>query len=163
MVTAAKTEAVPEAKAQAKNLAKAQAKTQATTVPVAQFIAAVDGEQRRADCEALVALMTKHAKAEPRMWGPSIVGFGEYAYTYASGRSGTWPRVGFSPRKAALVVYLIDGYEGREAELAALGPHKIGKSCLYLKSLASVDVKVLEKMIKRSLAEMARRYPPGGA
>jgi hypothetical protein len=135
-------------------------KTQPTATDVATFVAAIPDAGRRTDAEALVALMT-HLSGEPaRMWGPSIIGFGEYHYRYDSGRTGSMSRIGFSPRKAETVVYLIDGFAGQADFLARLGKHRIGKSCLYIKRLADIDMGVLEAMIAASLATMAERYPP---
>jgi hypothetical protein len=135
-------------------------KTQPTATDVATFVAAIPDAGRRTDAEALVALMT-HLSGEPaRMWGPGIIGFGEYHYRYDSGRTGSMARIGFSPRKAETVVYLIDGFAGQADLLARLGKHRIGKSCLYIKRLADIDMGVLEAMIAASLATMAERYPP---
>jgi hypothetical protein len=135
-------------------------KTQPTASDVASFVAAVPDAGRRADAEALVALMTQLSGEPARMWGPSIIGFGEYHYRYDSGRTGSMSRIGFSPRKAETVVYLIDGFAGQAELLARLGKHRIGKSCLYIKRLADIDIGVLEAMIAASLATMAERYPP---
>lgn len=135
-------------------------KTQPTATDVATFVAAIPDAGRRADAEALVALMTQLSGEPARMWGPSIIGFGEYHYRYDSGRTGSMSRIGFSPRKAETVVYLIDGFAGQADLLARLGKHRIGKSCLYIKRLADIDIGVLEAMIAASLATMAERYPP---
>lgn len=122
------------------------------TVPnkesVAEFIASVVDERRRADAEELCELMAKATGATPVMWGPGIVGFGTYHYRYATGREGDSPAVGFSPRKQALTVYLPRGFEAHEALLAKLGPHTTGKGCLYLKRLSDVDTVALRKMIQ---------------
>lgn len=135
-------------------------KTQPTATDVATFVAAIPDAGRRADAEALVALMNQLSGEPARMWGPSIIGFGEYHYRYDSGRTGSMSRIGFSPRKAETVVYLIDGFAGQADLLARLGKHRIGKSCLYIKRLADIDIGVLEAMIAASLATMAERYPP---
>jgi Domain of unknown function (DU1801) len=127
-----------------------------TGAAVEDFLAAVPDEQRRADAHRLCALMQQITGEEPAMWGPSIVGFGTYHYRYASGREGDAPLAGFSPRKPHLVVYLVGGYEDRYgAALARLGPHKTGKSCLYLKRLGDVDEAALRELIDRS-ARVAR-------
>ena len=132
-------------------MAKAENKTKATAASVPKFLAGLDAA-RRADCEALVAMLRKVTKSEPRMWGPSIVGFGSYRYTYASGRTGDWPLAGFSPRKQQLVVYLVGGFEERHASvLARLGPHTTGKGCLYLKRLDDVDESALRELIDRTV------------
>jgi hypothetical protein len=93
------------------------------------------------------------------MWGPSIIGFGQYHYHYDSGREGDMCRVGFSPRKGQTVVYIVDGFPGHTELLARLGKHKTGKACLYIKKLADVDVGMLQQLVTESLAEMDRRYP----
>jgi hypothetical protein len=147
-------------KTRARAMATAPNKTQATTADVAAFIAAVPDAGRRADAETLVTLMARLSGEQAAMWGPSIIGFGSYSYRYDSGRTGTMCRIGFSPRKAETVVYLVDGFTGQAELLARLGRHRIGKSCLYLKRLADIDISVLEAMISASLASMATRYPP---
>jgi Domain of unknown function (DU1801) len=136
-----------------------EAKTQPTKASVQDFMAAVEPPVRQADGETLLALMQAVTGQPPKLWGPSIIGFGEYTYRYDSGHSGVMCRIGFSPRKANLVVYLLDGYAGREEQLARLGKHKIGKSCLYITKLADVDQGVLREMIVSSWAEMAKSYP----
>jgi hypothetical protein len=136
-------------------------KTQPTATDVATFVAAIPDAGRRADAEALVALMSRLSGEPARLWGPSIIGFGEYHYRYDSGRTGSMSRIGFSPRKTETVVYLIDGFAGQADLLARLGKHRIGKSCLYIKRLTDIDIDVLEAMITASLANMAERYPPG--
>jgi hypothetical protein len=135
-------------------------KTQPTATDVATFVAAIPDAGRRTDAEILVALMSRLSGEPARMWGPSIIGFGEYHYRYDSGRTGSMARIGFSPRKAETVVYLIDGFTGQAELLARLGKHRIGKSCLYIKRLADIDICVLEAMVAASLATMADRYPP---
>jgi len=141
----------------------AENKTQATPASVADFIAGIADAQRRADCEALVALMGAVTGAPAVMWGPAIVGFGRYHYRYASGREGDSFRVGFSPRKANLTLYIMPGFDTFEALLAGLGPHTTGSSCLYIKGLARVDAGVLRTLIERSVAWMAERYPDSPA
>ena len=113
---------------------------------------AVQPEPRRHDARILLALMERVTGAAPRMFGPSIVGFGEYSYTYASGHSGHAPAAGFAPRKSATVVYLPDGLAAHEEDLATLGPHRGGTGCLYLTNLERVDLPVLERIIARSFA-----------
>jgi hypothetical protein len=136
-----------------------EAKTKPRDVDANAFVAAAEPAQRAEDGKVLLRIMRDVSGLEPQMWGPSIVGFGAYTYRYESGHTGTMCRIGFSPRKANLVVYLVDGYEHRADELAKLGKHKIGKSCLYLTSLKSVDLDVLKALIAASWEEMARRYP----
>jgi hypothetical protein len=127
-------------------------KTVPTSADVDAFLEAVPNEQRRADAHVLLELMRSVTGKPPVMWGPSIVGFGSYHYRYESGRTGDAPLAGFSPRKANLVVYLVGGFEDRYPKLLEqLGPHKSGKSCLYLKRLADVDLGVLRQLIERSM------------
>lgn len=127
-------------------------KTTATDADVAAFLAAVVGPVRRRDAGQLAALMTRVTGEQPRMWGPSIVGFGTYHYRYPSGRQGDMAAAGFSPRKAATTIYLPEGVGAHADLLAALGPHTLGKGCLYVKDLASVDLTVLEQVVRRSYA-----------
>ncbi len=126
-----------------------------TDVPVAQFMATVADPARRADCETLVRLMQAATGERGRMWGGAIVGFGSYHYVYASGNSGDWPVVAFSPRKTDLSVYIMPGFESHASLLQRLGKHKTGKSCLTLKRLADVDLEVLRQLIEASVAAMA--------
>ena len=137
----------------------AATKTKPTKVSVAKHIAALANEEQRNDAERLVALMRKVTKHEPQMWGPTIVGFDSYHYTYASGHEGDSALAAFAARGRELVVYIAEAFDGRDALLARLGPHKIGKVCLYIRRLADVDLKVLETLISRSVADMKRRYP----
>jgi hypothetical protein len=134
-------------------------KTQATAINPAMVIASVADEKQRADAVALDEMMTRLSGEPATMWGPSIIGYARYHYHYESGRQGEMCRIGFSPRKGQTVVYLVDGYDGKEAQLAALGKHKRGKSCLYIKRLSDVDIDVLETMIADSLTYMAQKYP----
>ena len=141
----------------------AETKTRPTAVSVVSFIDSLDPPGRREDARALCAMLERVTGERPQMWGPSIVGFGSYHYKYDSGHEGTACRVGFSPRKGQLVLYVLTGYmeeDGREAELLArLGRHKTGKSCLYINKLADVDMDVLEALVARSWAWMNARYP----
>lgn len=137
----------------------AEAKTKPTKVSVRSYLDGIANEPRRRDCETVAAMMKKVTKCEPRMWGPSIVGFDTYHYKYESGREGDMCVVGFSSRKTDLVLYLMSGFEGAEDLLENLGSHKLGKSCLYLKRLSDVKLPVLEKLVARSFKEAKRRYP----
>ena len=137
----------------------AENKTQATAADVAAFIDAVEPDQRREDAKTLCALMRRVSGEPPVLWGPSIVGFGTYHYRYDSGREGEAPRTGFSPRKAALTLYITSGFAMRDDILARLGKHSHGKGCLYIKTLADVDMAVLEEFIAASLDDIAARYP----
>ena len=126
-------------------------KTKPTQLSVTKFIGAITDPSRRADAKALVALMEKTAKEKPKMWGPSIIGFGSYHYTYESGREGDMPLIGFSPRKAATVLYGL-GAKDSQALVSKLGKHTAGKGCLYIKKLADVDQQVLEALISKAVA-----------
>ncbi|HLJ29548.1 MAG TPA: DUF1801 domain-containing protein [Candidatus Angelobacter sp.] len=130
-------------------------KTKPTKLSVTAFIEALTDPAKRADAKALVKLMQSAAGEKPRMWGPSIIGFGSYHYTYDSGREGDMPIVGFSPRKAATVLYGIIGSSDSKPLLAKLGEHTTGKGCLYIKKLSNVDQQVLETLVLKSIA--ARR------
>jgi hypothetical protein len=135
----------------------AENKTKPTKLSVAVFIDAVADPTRRADSKALIKLMKGVVGESPKMWGPSIVGFGSYHYKYDSGREGDMPLVGFSPRKAALVLYNVIGFSDSKPELAKLGKYTTGKGCLYIKKLADVDEEVLASMIGKSIAGMRAR------
>jgi hypothetical protein len=147
-------------KAPAKRKSSArQAKTVPTKVDVQAFLDRVEGDEQRADCRALVKLMSRITGEKPCMWGPSIVGFGAYHYRYESGFEGDCPRAAFSPRKRDLTIYLLPGFNRQGDLLKKLGKHTTGKVCLYVKRLADVDPKVLEQLVRRSLADLARLYP----
>ena len=133
----------------------AENKTKPTKVSVTAFIAAIPDSTKRTDAKALVKLMQSAAGEKPRMWGPSIIGFGSCHYVYESGREGDMPLVGFSPRKAATVLYGLRGSGDVESLLVKLGTHTTGKGCLYIKKLADVDQKVLEALVSKAVA--ARR------
>jgi hypothetical protein len=135
----------------------AENKTKPTATSVAAFLDACTDETRRTDAKALTRLMQKVTGDEPAMWGPAIVGFGSHHYTYESGREGDMPIVGFSPRKAANVLYGAIGFGGAETLLAKLGKHTTGKGCLYIKKLADVDLKVLETLVAEAVAATKAR------
>jgi Domain of unknown function (DU1801) len=135
-------------------------KTQETSADVAAFVANVADPAQRADADALIAMMSKASGNPPRIWGPSIIGFGQYHYRYDSGREGDMCRIGFSPRKGQTVIYIVDGFPGHADLMTRLGKHKTGKSCLYIKRLSEVDMGVLGELVDASLTEMDRRYPP---
>lgn len=137
----------------------AETKTMPTQMRVADFIDAAPDAVRREDAKTLVALMSRVTGEEPVMWGPSIIGFGSYHYRYESGHEGDACRLGFSPRKAELVLYVLTGSPEQEAPLARLGKHRTGKSCLYIKKLADVDMTALEEIVRGALAWMDARYP----
>jgi hypothetical protein len=137
----------------------AEPKTKRTGVSVEQHIATLANERLRSDAQTLVALMRRVTDQEPKMWRPGIVGFGSYHYKYDSGHKGDSALAGFAARKSEFAIYIVAGFEGQEDLLAKLGKHKTAKACLYVKRLADVDLKVLEKLVARSVAEMKRRYP----
>ena len=127
-------------------------KTKPTKLSVAAFIEALPDQNKRADAKALIKLMQSATGEKPKMWGPSIVGFGNCHYVYESGRQGDMPLTGFSPRKAATVLYGLTGFGEAEALLVKLGKHTTGKGCLYIKKLADVDQRVLEALVAKSVA-----------
>jgi len=135
-------------------------KTNPTDVSVASFVNAVAEPVKRSDAKALIGLMKRATGDEPAMWGTSIIGFGIYHYTYESGREGDTVLVGFSPRKAALVLYGVTGSKSAESLLAKLGKHTTGKGCLYIKRLSDVDQEVLKELIVRAVAEKRARLAP---
>src|SRR5918994_4711977 len=128
-------------------------KTKPTEVSAESHIAAIANKEQQNDAQTLIALMRRVTKQEPRMWGPSIVGFGSYHYKYASGHEGDSALAAFAVRGSELVVYIAAGFEGRDVLLAKLGKHKNGKGCVYIRRLANIDLKVLETLVGRSVAE----------
>ncbi|MEM9301136.1 MAG: DUF1801 domain-containing protein [Pseudomonadota bacterium] len=133
-------------------------KTVPTGAAVQDFLENVNNDQRRADALEVLAMMRDITGEEPRMWGSSIVGFGEYHYRYESGREGDFMKVGFSPRKQALSLYIMGGFASHEQLLARLGTFSTGKSCLYMKKLDDVDRSVLGELIGASWAHMTAKY-----
>jgi hypothetical protein len=130
----------------------AENKTKPTKLSAAAFIDAIADPARRAEAKALLKLMQSAAREKPKMWGPSIIGFGSYHYKYESGREGDTPVIAFSPRKTATVLYGMIGFNEAAALLAKLGKHTTGKGCLYIKKLADVDQSVLQALMVKSLA-----------
>jgi len=135
----------------------AENKTKPTKLSVTAFINAVPDPGRRADAKALMKLMQNASGEKPQMWGPSIIGFGSYHYRYDSGREGDMPVIGFSPRKAATVLYGVAGASESKTLLPKLGKHTTGKGCLYIKKLADVDQRVLQAMLAKSVAATRAR------
>lgn len=133
----------------------AELKTQKNKASVSQFINAVEDAGKRKGCKELVSMMTKATKAKPAMWGPAIVGFGDHEYTGSNGKAVKWFTVGFSPRKAALTLYLMGGYD--KELLAMLGDHSKGASCLYIKNLDAVSRPTLQKLINLSVKRLNKR------
>lgn len=140
-------------------MAKSENKTKPTTMDVHAFVESVADPRQKEDAAQIMEMMERLSGHPPKMWGPSIIGFGSYHYKYDSGREGDMCRIGFSPRKGQTVLYLLDGFAGYTALLGKLGKHKTGKSCLYVKRLSDVDTDVLEQLVTSSLAWMAEKYP----
>jgi Domain of unknown function (DU1801) len=134
-------------------------KTQPTDQSVTGFLNAVSHPTRRADGLALDALFRSVTGFDPVMWGPSIVGYGRYHYTYASGRQGDFLATGFSPRKASLSIYIMPGYGVFGDIMARLGKHKTGRSCVYVNKLANIDLDVLGELIRAGLRDLAMHWP----
>ncbi len=136
----------------------AKPKTAPSNKSVEAFLKTIADDTRRQDCRTVSKIMKQATKAEPKMWGDSIVGFGSYHYMYASGREGDWFLTGFSPRKQSLTLYIMSGFKRYDALLLKLGNHKTGKSCLYIKRLADVDLQVLKELIQQSVKHTARSH-----
>jgi len=139
---------------------KKQPKTQRNDGDVAAFLAAVADPQRRADAQAVCSLLTDVTGEQPEMWGTSIIGFGALRMRYADGRTAEWPVLGLSPRKQNLTLYLMDGFDHHGEQLSRLGPHRLGKGCLYLKRLDDVDQQVLRELLAASLEASRANEPP---
>jgi len=140
----------------------AQLKTKPTNASIDEYLSSRASPEQLTDCKAIMAMCKRVTKQRPRMWGPSIVGYGSYTYRYDSGHSGQICLAGFAVRGRELVVYLLPDAAGQAELRAKLGKHKMGKSCLYFKRLADLDAKVLEALIAGSVAEAKRRYPTSG-
>ncbi len=136
----------------------AELKTKPTDVPVADYLNAIDNDQVRQDCWIITGIMQAATKAEPVMWGDSIVGFGTYHYVGKSGREGDWPLISFSPRKQNISLYIMSGFEQYEELLVKLGKYSRSKSCLYIKRLSDVHLPTLEKLIHESVTYMIKTY-----
>ena len=132
----------------------AEQKTKPTNQSVKEFLNEIPEPERRADCFAVAKIMEEITGEKPKMWGPSIVGFGSYHYKYASGREGDWPMMGFSPRKKDLTLYIMMGFEKHAELMERLGKHSTGKSCLYIKRLSDVHIPTLKKLIKIGLKDL---------
>jgi hypothetical protein len=137
----------------------AETKTKPTPADVDAYLASKASPEQLADCKAIMAMCQRVTRELPRMWGPSIVGYGSYTYRYESGRSGEACLVGFAVRGKELVVYLLAESPEQGELLQKLGKHKMGKACLYVKRLADIDSKVLEALIAGSVSDVGRRYP----
>ena len=140
-------------------MAKAKLKTSQNEGNVLDFLQSVENEKRRADSLVVLELMQKITEEEPRMWGSSIVGFSSYHYKYDSGREGDMFKVGFSPRKQSLTIYVMPGFERYDDLMGKLGKYTTGKSCLYIKKLADVDTGVLRELVAESVEHMKKTNP----
>ncbi|WP_424961892.1 DUF1801 domain-containing protein [Ekhidna sp.] len=136
----------------------AELKTQPNDLDVEEFISAIEPEWKRDDAWEVLKLMKNITGEEPVMWGPSIVGFGKYKYVYESGREGEWMLTGFSPRKQAMTLYLMSGYDKMGELMQKLGKYKSSVSCLYIKRLSDIDLEVLEEMTRKSVEIIKKRY-----
>jgi len=137
----------------------AEQKTKPTEVSVESFLDKVPSETVRDDCRALIKMMKKITGSNPKMWGPSIIGFGKYHYKYASGHEGYSCIAGFSPRKPNITIYTLPGIENQDKLLKKLGKHKASKACIYIKTLKDIDTAVLEEIIKGSVDHVRKTYP----
>ncbi len=138
----------------------AELKTKSSDASVEEFLQSVPDERKRADSRTLLEMMQAATGAPPQMWGSSIVGFGSYHYTYASGREGDWFVTGFAPRKQNLTLYFMGGFDQRADLLAKLGKHKLGKGCLYINRLGDVDRDVLAELIAAAVQEARGQSAP---
>ncbi len=135
-------------------------KTKATEVEPTDYIAGLDHKTRKADSKILLDMLSEITGLKPRMWGPTMIGYGAYDYTYDSGHSGRAMMTGFAPRKANMVLYVMPGYKDMAEPLSRLGKHKMGKACLYINKLADVDLDVLREIVTDGYNEMIARYGP---
>ena len=136
----------------------AELKTKVNDASVDKFLRGVTDETKREDSYKILEMMKKATKAEPKMWGTSIIGFGDYHYKYESGREGDSPLTGFSPRKQNLTLYISGGFDEHEELLNKLGKYSLGKGCLYIKKLEDVDTKVLKELVTRSVKKAAKDH-----
>lgn len=136
----------------------AELKTKPTEERPSKFLKGIEDDQKRQDCLALLSLMEDITGKKPKMWGTSIVGFGQYHYKYASGREGDYFVTGFSPRKQNLTIYIMPGFTRYEAVMSKLGKYKTGKSCLYIKKLDDIDRDLLKILVSQSVEDMAKIY-----
>ncbi|ELR68550.1 hypothetical protein C900_00291 [Fulvivirga imtechensis AK7] len=136
----------------------AELKTKVTDDSVVSFLAGLKDDKKREDAHRVLAIMKEITKSEPKMWGPTIVGFGSYHYKYASGREGDWFVTGFSPRKQALTLYIMAGFSQYDVLMQKLGKYKTGKSCLYVKKLDDIDENILRQLIEQSTKYIKEKY-----
>jgi hypothetical protein len=141
----------------------AELKTKLTKASVEKFLNSVKDKKQREDSFEVLKLMKQITKEEPKMWGPSIIGFGQYHYKYASGREGDWMATGFSPRKGNLTLYIMGGFEQNDELMKKLGKYKTGKSCLHIKRLEDVNLSTLKELVKTSFDWVKRGGPSSGS
>ena len=136
----------------------AELKTKLNDGSVEKFLNSIEDENKKSDCFEILKMMKQITKEEPKMWGSSIIGFGNYHYKYASGREGDWFITGFSPRKQSLTIYIMPGFKRYDELMSKLGKYKTGKACLYIKQLEDIDVNVFKELIKQSVKYMEDKY-----
>jgi len=139
-------------------MAKVELKTKKNDASVKEFLGSIEDQQRRKDCQEVAKMMRKATGKTAKMWGTSIVGFGDYGYKYASGREGNWMRIGFSPRKQSLTLYIMNGFGKYDELMQKLGKHKTGTSCLYINRLSDIDIEILNKLIVESIGYMNEKF-----
>lgn len=137
----------------------AENKTRATDASVEKFLSTVEPDRKREEARKLDQLFQSVTGWSPRMWGPSMIGYGEYHYKYESGREGDFLATGFSPRKAKHSIYILPGYTNFEPILKRIGKHSVGKSCLYVNKLDDIDLDVLAELIRAGLDDLEKKYP----
>jgi len=140
----------------------AELKTKPNDASVVEFLGTIENEKKRNDCFEIMNRMQEVTGDEPKMWGTSIIGYGTYHYKYASGREGDWMRIGFSPRKQNITLYLMAGVERNDEILSRIGKYKNGKSCLYINKLSDIDTEMLRELMVASLEHVERIYGEGG-
>ena len=137
----------------------AKNKTVETEIDIDQFLNShIDNDQRKHDCLLLIELMSLYTGCKPKMWGASLIGFGSYHYTYASGHTGDWFLIGFSPRKSAISLYVYSQTDQNAVLLAQLGKHTAGKGCIYIKKVSDIDINILEKICRNTIAFLKESY-----
>ena len=134
-------------------------KTKQNEKSVDEFIKKIEDPEKQKASRQILEILNEISKKKAKMWGDSIIGFGKYHYKYASGREGDWMRIGFSPRKQYLTLYIIDGFDKHNKLLEKLGKFKTGKSCLYIKKLQDININILKELMKNSLLNMEKLYP----
>jgi len=139
------------------SMPKSKQKTTETTQSVSSFVKTIEDKQRQKDCFEIIEIIQKQSGFEPKMWGPSIIGFGSYHYKYESGHEGDAPLVGFSPRKSEFALYIAN-FDGKEDLLKKFGKHKTAKACVYIKKLEDIDVAVLKKLVTGSVKHYQTKY-----